>query len=145
MKLTYNPETGQFFRPNGQEIKGTLDGGYLRATIKGKLVRLHRLAFELMEEELPDVVDHINGIRHDNRWCNLRACTHQQNSWNSESRGYYWCPKRNKFRARIRIAEGRKHLGDYKLEEDAKKVVADARDKYHGEFSVNRRKEFVDD
>lgn len=42
----------------------------------------HRLIFFLREGYLPENVDHINGIRDDNRWCNLRQATNSSNQLN---------------------------------------------------------------
>jgi hypothetical protein len=60
---------------------GTYDGnGYLDTRIGGKTYKLHRLAFLYMEGEFPpDQVDHINTVRSDNRWVNLRKYTQLEN------------------------------------------------------------------
>lgn len=46
-----------------------------------KMVQLHRLITKCPKGL---VVDHINGDTLDNRRCNLRVCTHQQNTWNQK-------------------------------------------------------------
>ncbi len=48
-----------------------------------KTVLMHRL---LMDPDLNQVVDHIDGIGLDNRRCNLRCCTRSQNAQNRGSR-----------------------------------------------------------
>ena len=52
-------------------------------TWKGNLL-LHRLAFLYMKGTIPEYVDHINRIRTDNRWLNLRACTSSENTLNKK-------------------------------------------------------------
>ena len=87
-----NSNTGDFHRlkttshnaPKGQITKGTLDGkGYYHICIRGKIYRSHQLVWLYFNGEIPKVIDHINGIRTDNRLCNLRATTFRGNSINS--------------------------------------------------------------
>lgn len=58
--------------------------GYRAIKINKILYKAHRLAFLWVTGEWPLLyVDHINGIRHDNRWCNLREATISQNQCNA--------------------------------------------------------------
>ena len=60
--------------------------GYGRVKINGKSVLAHRLAWALHYGEWPDgAIDHINGIKTDNRLCNLRLATRAQNQQNRSS------------------------------------------------------------
>lgn len=67
-------------------------------------------------------VDHINKNTLDNRDCNLRICTHQQNQCNqplqrnntSGVTGVSFYSPRNKYRARIKVGQHDIHLGYYK-------------------------------
>jgi hypothetical protein len=58
--------------------------GYVSAVLRkegvGISYRVHRLIIKTFLGESDLVVDHINGIRHDNRLENLRYCTHRENS-----------------------------------------------------------------
>lgn len=57
--------------------------GYVQLRVDNRLYRGHRLAWLITTGQWPSgVIDHINGVRHDNRWCNLRDVTNQVNSWN---------------------------------------------------------------
>lgn len=81
----YDPETGHVFRRGKRAEKD--DEGYLALsiTIDGKRRRVpaHRFAFFYMNGIWPvGPVDHINGIKHDNRWCNLRETTTRENNAN---------------------------------------------------------------
>ncbi len=72
-------------------------------------------------------VDHINLDTLDNRLCNLRIVTHQQNQINqplqknntSGVSGVSFYPARNKYRARIKIGQHDLHLGYYHTFEEA--------------------------
>jgi HNH endonuclease len=84
--LNYDPETGVFTRlSNPLKPTGSSDctKGYLRIAIDRVRYKSHRLAYLYMTGEWPaQVVDHINGIKYDNRWCNLRAATLSENGCN---------------------------------------------------------------
>ena len=72
-------------------------------------------------------VDHINLDTMDNRRCNLRICTHQQNQCNqalqknntSGVSGVSYYHPRRKFRARIKVSAQDIHLGYYNSFEEA--------------------------
>lgn len=61
----------------------TDDDGRVRRS-KSILYSAHRLAFVLMGESVPvdKVIDHINNDPWDNRWCNLRLSSQQENMRN---------------------------------------------------------------
>ena len=81
-RIEYNPETGKFVvikdTKTGKRREGLLAGwtnmrGYREIKIQGKCYIASRLAFLYMTGEFPKFeVDHINRIRSDDRWCNLR-------------------------------------------------------------------------
>lgn len=87
----YDPESGAFTRLSGigkgkvYVGEGSANGyGYINISVDGKTYLSHRLAFLYQLGHYPEyLVDHINGIKHDNRWCNLRDVTHAVNSINS--------------------------------------------------------------
>jgi len=91
--LLYNQHTGLFtwkvYKGSSAKkgsIAGSVDsGGYHRVCINYKTYRAHRLAFLYMEGYFPENgIDHINRIRDDNRWCNLREANKQCNARNSK-------------------------------------------------------------
>ena len=99
-KLRYDPDTGILYKKYRHFVTGeTLEApvnvnrgkGYLGVYIHELKQQLyvHRVAVFLMTGEWPIEVDHINGIKDDNRWCNLRPCT------SSENKFYMWENKRN--------------------------------------------------
>ena len=57
--------------------------GYVRIRIDKRIYQAHRLAFLYMTDDWPWFdTDHINGVRDDNRWANLRDVPHSINSQN---------------------------------------------------------------
>lgn len=91
--IHYDPETGIFTNlKNGKKMGGINANGYVIVCVKRKGYRAHRLAFLYMEGNLPpDQVDHINGIRADNRWKNLRHATSAENAKNQCRHSH--CPR----------------------------------------------------
>lgn len=125
----YDPETGVFTRrvarsanaPAGAVV-GTLDGrGYLHVSITKRFVRLHRIAFFLMHGVVPPEVDHVDGVRTNNRAANLRAATRQQNAGNSRAsslntsgfKGVSRNSRSGKWHAQIKINGHQVYLGRF--------------------------------
>jgi len=135
--FNYNEDTGLFTRIKGIAAKGgsigTIAGyknpnGYVVISILGTPKQAHRLAWLYVHGILPtNELDHINGVRDDNRLSNLREVTSQENSMNSALRsdnnsghvGVYFKKDKNKWCARIHIDGKSKHLGYFKTKEEA--------------------------
>lgn len=125
--LHYDPESGVFVwkvKPSmivdSGDIAGTIcTDGYINILIKRKRYKAHRLAFLYMTGEFPEYVDHINGIRDDNRWNNLRECSRKQNAQNAKLRtdnssgikGVYWHSRAKKWAAQARMDGKTKTIG----------------------------------
>lgn len=80
---TYSKETGTITR-SGKPVVWTTDShGYLATHIGDKYILAHRLAWFLATGVWPKVeIDHVNRLRSDNRWVNLREATKAQNAQN---------------------------------------------------------------
>lgn len=88
--LRYDPDTGNFtwlVRVGGivtvGNRAGTAQKGYIRIGLASKGYQAHRLAYLYMTGAWPNAqIDHVNGVRSDNRWQNLREATHSENQCN---------------------------------------------------------------
>lgn len=141
--IDYDPDTGSFTK-NGEPTGTRRRDGYLLVSFGGKQVLAHRVAWELHHGlPAPEVMDHINGNRSDNRISNLRAATYQQNSRNQRIhrdsstgfKGVTFSKARGKFVAYIRDGFRNKNLGGYSTAEEAHEVYCLAADMIFGEFA----------
>jgi hypothetical protein len=147
--LQYDPETGVFTHIKSRrgvrmgDVVGTLrSDGYLRMALNGKHYYAHRLAWFYIHGVFLKEMDHINGIRNDNRLCNLRESTAQQNTWNRTKRsdntsgykGVWFKKSTNKWTSQIMDIDKRKHLGYFKTPEEAHHAYQQAAKQLHGEF-----------
>lgn len=95
--LHYDPDSGSLtwkYRPNGSNRWNTryagkpalyvLSRGYQHGTIRGKRFLAHRVIWKLVHGTEAETIDHINGVRSDNRLRNLRAVTKAENLMNKE-------------------------------------------------------------
>ena len=144
--LHYCPDTGVFTwikARRGVSLRRdagcTMAEGYRYIQIDSKLYRSHRLAFLYMTGKFPeDQIDHINQVRDDNRWKNLRPVTHQENHRNrgigkgntSGFVGVCWSKANRKWNAYITIDGKSKSLGFFEVKEGAVSARKAANIKY---------------
>jgi hypothetical protein len=70
------------------------ENGYLVVTINYRSYKAHRLIWIMNTGSGPsEEIDHRNGDRADNRWCNLRPATKQENMWNAPRRNQRSLPR----------------------------------------------------
>jgi hypothetical protein len=148
--LNYNSESGIFVwisPPNDRipfgSIAGSYDGkGYLRIKIDGKHYYTHRLAWLYMTGEWPkDQIDHLDNIKDNNAWSNLREADNSQNQINTPCKatnkygikGVYKC--HGKYRAQIQVNGRKIYLGAFLTPEDARNAYNDAAVKLHKDFT----------
>ncbi|MGK9174164.1 HNH endonuclease [Yokenella regensburgei] len=131
----YDPSTGLFYRKKsrgsyrGCWTKGSKhNAGYRFFIINGKRHLAHRIAFLLYYGCYPSgVIDHINGIKDDNRIENLRDVSQAENMKNqkivlerkSKFSGCFLSSRKNKWRAEARINSKRFGLGTFETKEEA--------------------------
>lgn len=148
--LHYDPETGVFtwLVDRRYAVKAGQRAGYLSASgyrqlkVDDCLCLEHRLAFLYMLGRIPpEQVDHINQVKSDNRWCNLREASHGQNVAN---RGYTRRKNQlprgvkptygNRFEAWLNVKGKRRYLGSYDTAEQASEAYTREARIGHGEF-----------
>lgn len=134
MGYTYNPDTGKIFgiKNKTKEITRKDIDGYINiSNSKINQLRGHIFAWYWVHKEIVDCLDHINGIRDDNRICNLRSVTNQQNLFNTKSKGYSWNKKNKKYKSQIRLNGKYIYLGLFNSEDDARQAYLEGKKKYH--------------
>lgn len=144
--LHYDPASGNFTWSNPTNrriVKGTVAGtfgndGYMHIHFDGKRYSAHRLVWLYVYGEWPDTVDHVNGIRTDNRVSNLRNTNNTGNMQNLKAKrgtskyiGVYWHKSLNKWKAQIGVNGRRVALGYFDNEEDAHQAYWEAKQKHH--------------
>ena len=135
--LHYDENTGIFtwLVSKAKRIKiGDIAGklhhtGYINIKINKKEYLAHRLAWLYVKNKWPkNQIDHINGIKDDNKIENLRDVTNRKNISNTHKHrngklvGCTLDKRYNKWRAQISINGKRKSLGYYNTELEAYEV-----------------------
>ena len=128
MLFSYDPDTGIVTRlvsVSGRGIAGDVVSnkgthGYIRTGFQGGRIDLHRVIWLMVYGYFPSQIDHINGIRDDNRLVNLREVTPQDNSRNrklpaNNNSGCVGVSKSQfgKWRSRITVNHKQIFLGEF--------------------------------
>lgn len=133
--FTADIDKGIVYNYEGETV-GSLDNrGYLKFsfTFEGNKihVRAHQFIYYIATGEAVNCIDHINGVKNDNKISNLRSVTNQQNQFNRIVKGYSWDKKTNKWKSTISVDGKGIHLGMFEIEEDAQNAYLQAKEKYH--------------
>ena len=144
--LNYDPDTGIFtWRNTGRGkrriIAGCLRNGYITINIDKIRYQAHRLALIYVYGHCDSSdVDHINGIKNDNRIVNLRFATRSENKQNirkiqpNNKSGYMGVDFHKStgfWRATITIMQKQKHIGLFKTPEEAHQAYLIAKRNLH--------------
>lgn len=144
----YYPETGNLYHKVtrrgvqvGQKAGSLKKDGYIHVKFRGVEYYAHRLAWLITYGEFPELLDHIDRDRSNNRLSNLRSATHAQNAANSAARrdsrsGVKGVrANRNRWIASISIGGQYKHLGSFATIEEASAAYKAAAVQQHKEFA----------
>lgn len=133
--LEYDPGSGEIrwkVRTGAKSKVGTVAGsldskGYVVIRVKGATHKAHRLAFLLHTGAWPEKqVDHVNGVKADNRWSNLRDVDSVVNMGNrglqsNNTTGFRGVTERagGRFQASLQSGKTRKVIGTFDTAEEA--------------------------
>jgi hypothetical protein len=120
---------------------GSLSNGYRSIRIDYVLYAEHRLAFLYMDGKFPEeFVDHINGVKNDNRWSNLRHASPKINAQNVRVAGSHnvsgWLgvgsqKGTGKFTAQVSVGRRTIYLGTFETAQEAQDAYFEAKRKLH--------------
>jgi hypothetical protein len=133
--LIYNPETGWFTRKGKRAGASDCCKGYRRIMYESKVYKEHRLAWYFHYGVWPEnQIDHINGIKDDNRIENLRDVSQTINMYNkvnayeTNPTGYLGvATSGKKYQARLKVDSKLLYLGTYDTPEEAHKVYMEVK------------------
>ena len=149
--LSYNKNDGLFTWKKAPSYKvkaNTLAGcinkdGYWQIVFKSKTYLAHRLAWFFIYNEWPDIIDHKNRNRIDNRINNLKNVNHSANNKNTKLPkdnksgviGVRLTPNKKKWLAVIGVNGRKIKLGYFNYKEDA--IIARKKAEYKHDFNEN--------
>lgn len=148
--IRYQPKTGLLFwrvRVSARERKGDIAGclntkGYLQLSISGVQYKAHRIAWFVFYGAWPNgPIDHINGVKFDNRIDNLREATFATNAQNlhgamrsnrsSDLLGAHFNKERQQWRTAILVGGKRHYRGPFDTAEEAHRAYLDLKRELH--------------
>lgn len=150
--FSYDPQTGivswktPFRRREGFQAGSVSKKGYRRIFFKGRMYRNHRIAWLLTHGEWPQgQLDHVNGIKDDNRIDNLRIATDSQNQFNrklsrrntSGFKGVHFCKSSGLWKAEVYVNYKKHSVGRYRTRQAAAEAARLKREELHGEFACH--------
>jgi len=155
--VEYDKDTGIFKRKistsNGATVGdvagSTHSSGYERLRILGEKnpIPAHRLAWLYVYGVWPNHIDHINGVRNDNRIKNLRSVSQPENNLNkkifknnsSGVSGINWISRLGKWRVRIGVSGEYISIGCFQYKWDAICARKSAENKYGYHINHGRK------
>ncbi len=143
--LEYDQKTGLFTRKVARgmakegKVAGHSTGRYIGITLDYVHHQAHRLAWFYVTGEWPSgCIDHINRVKTDNRFSNLRVVTASENAHNVKPKKGYWKNHRGKKWTSVIVVRGNgKYLGLFETEEMAREAYFKAKAELHPAFSEN--------
>jgi len=134
-------QQGHAYHAGSLTAQALTNTGYRQVGIDGINYKAHRLAWFYVHGAWPEYdIDHINGVRHDNRIANLRPATRGENIMNSqrrsdaksEYRGVHYHKSTKQWQASFRG----KYLGIRRTEEEARQLYLTELEKLSASFPL---------
>ncbi len=149
--LRYEDGKLYWVKKSGLRCEIEREAGCINVSTNYKMVRFRKIAYRahrivwflVNKTQPPEILDHINNDRLDNRIENLRESDHSKNQYNTKKqknntsgiKGVSWHNKLGKYTAYI-IKDGKqKHIGVYTDIKEAEKAIKQARQQLHGEYA----------
>jgi len=117
--------------------------GHLKVMVDGQMIYNHQVVWAMTHGEWPTkAIDHVNGLKTDNRPDNLRLASSTENNHNrgvnrnnrTGFRGVSRDSRRNKFQAQITVDGNHMYLGHFDSAEEASRVYEAKARELHGDF-----------
>lgn len=127
----------------GREAGFVNHHGYRRVGLGKTKLHAHQIIWLMVHGELPSCeIDHINGVRDDNRLANLRLANQQQNQQNAGLRidnalgvkGVRLRPS-GRYQARLKLSDGSRSVKTFNTAAEAVSWLAIQRQDSHGEYA----------
>lgn len=149
--LKYDSETGEFIwihrdidkKKIGKKASIVRSHGYLNICIDSVYYYTHRLAWMYVHGEMPNIIDHINGNKQDNKIINLRSVDQKINTQNvlksrkHNTSGILGAFKSlDKFQSRIKINGKDVYLGRFNTAQEAGKAFLEMKRKHHAGCTI---------
>lgn len=147
--VNYDSSTGSFHSAKNTHIRkkgeviGSNNNGYIRIFLSGRYFPAHRLAWIIHYGAEPNgLIDHINGVKNDNRISNLREVDVSQNAINSKiksdnksgCKAVFWNKRKSRWYVTPRLDGKKIYLGSFINKQDAINAYCEFSRKHHGEY-----------
>lgn len=141
-ELFWKIDTNKSLKKVGKKA-GCMSSQYGVVNLDGQAYCLHKVIFCMHHGYMPEIVDHINGIKKDHRIENLRAASHVTNNYNKivQSNNKLGiknvCYNKQNKKYWVQLTQNGKKVYSQMFEdlELAELVAVMAREKYHGKFA----------
>jgi hypothetical protein len=145
-RLHYDKDTGELYHlSTNKPVRANSGAGYYCLCMDDQVYLVHRIVWKMVYGVDPGSyeIDHINGIRNDNRLSNLRLVTSSEQNKNrrlskrnkSGIKGVCWESSRRKWRATVGAHPSLTLVGRFDRLDDAKEAVRLARERLYGQFA----------
>lgn len=124
------------------DVAGSINKkGYISVCVGGRYYLAHRVIWLMEHGQWPtEQLDHINGVKTDNRLCNLRSVDNATNAQNKPAKsarsssgllGVSWMSAAKKWRAQIQVRGRVVYLGLFTDKEAAHAAYVEAKRRHH--------------